>query len=107
MKRIVFGIILPKTIDENWITTFAANEKELEYFPEHRALGQIINESDDDKTYSIEEVMEIVAQSEKKSWHPNFNHYLKNKIRENSEDTHFIVEPRLFPLYDSLLKNNM
>lgn len=104
MKRLVYGIILPVTINEEWAKEFVSKEQGLEYIPGHRALCQVLTQCDDDRVYSIEEVMIIITESEKKNWHPNFNLRLTDLIRVKSEDKSYIAEPRLFPLYDSLLK---
>ncbi|WP_140421612.1 hypothetical protein [Bacillus cereus] len=104
MKRIAYGIVLPKTINEEWAKDFAAREVNLEYIPEHRAMCQVLTQSDDDRVYSIEEVMELVTESNKKNWHPNFNYRLTELIRRNSQEYRYVAEPRIFPLYDSLIK---
>lgn len=104
MKRLVYGIILPITINEEWAKEFVSKEKGLEYIPEHRALCQVLTQCDDDGVYSIEKVMELIIESEKKNWHPNFNLRLTDLIRNFSEEKNYVAEPRIFPLYDSLLK---
>lgn len=103
MKRIAYGIILPETINEKWAMSFAESEVNLEYIPEHRAMCQVLTQSDDDKVYSIEEVMELVTESNKKNWHPNFNKRLTELIRRNSQEYSYVAEPRIYPLYDSML----